>query len=260
MKKKLTSINILLLILTFWFTTLSCKQIFFDENKPYSLKTIFKISYMKPLIINSQLITIKNNIISCFDKASGINEWNYQLKNKIIATPSTDGNFIYVVTSYELVSIDLSNGKEIWRKESTDEFISEVFYYKENLYILGRERLYSIASKLENPQKTKIESVGQVHINQILDFKILVNKKITPLIFEDMLYIVIQDNISQIFSKIVGIQLDDYNMSKLWSYSANSEIISELNLDNNKIFFSTKDGKMNCLNILDGTPCFSIQH
>ena len=235
-----------------------------DKANSYILKKASNKDYLQPLVKNNDVFVVDKDKLICVDNKSGAQKWTYSFKYDILATPVTDGEFVYAVTPYELASIRIDSGREVWRKETTDKFISQVFYYKDNLYILGNERIYSIASKLENPKVTELESVGQVHINQILDFYTLISDKIGVVISydTDIAFVVLYDNKVNAFSELVAIKLNDYNLLKLWSYDAKLEITSIISYNHatESIYFTTEDGSIHCLNVSDGSIRFSQKY
>ncbi len=233
------------------------------NNRPtyYLLNAYSHRDYAKPLIVGDMVITIHDNHLYCRNKETGDLRWVYDFKNNLQGTPATDGTYIYAITPYELSSIDIETGSEVWEKESTEKFISEVFYYKDNLYILGPERLYSIASKLEEPQADGSESVGQVHINQILYDLNMINEDIGAVIdfVTDTAFMVLFENKTNTYSKLVAIKLSGYNMKKMWSYSTETEITSIVGVSNGgqRLYFTTSDGKLHSLGVTTGTHLFS---
>ncbi len=261
--KKLLMISIIIILL---FSISYCTNDKSYSQNVYIIKPSSLKSYLQPLIVNDYLINVIGNKIICFSKEDGKLNWDYILKNSIIATPTSDGEFIYVVTSYELVSIDISTGKEVWRKESTDRFTSEAFYYKGNLYILSEEKFYSIASKLETKPMKNVESVGQVHINQILDFGNLINEKIGVLVdyISDKAFLIVYDNKTLTFNNLIALGLESYNLAKLWSYKANGEITSllfvdSLSKDKQYIYFVTNTNTLNKIDVSNGSLEYSKQ-
>ncbi len=230
------------------------------NNAFYVLKMTSPEDSARPIIVDNYTINNDGNKLHLREKDTGKIKWTYEFKHNLIGTPKTDMTFVYAVTSHELVSIDIETGNEVWKKETTSEFISEVFLYKENLYILGPERLYSIASKLEEPVNGRSESVGQVHINQILYDYNMINENIGVVINlnEDMAFIVLFENETNKFSRIVAIKISGYNMKQIWSYSSNMDINSILSFDDkNRVFyFSSVDGLVHALKMEDGSAIY----
>jgi outer membrane protein assembly factor BamB len=236
-----------------------------DSDRPEQtyrlLKAFSHRDYAKPVVVGDRVISTSDNRLYCRDKKTGDVRWVYEFKNDVQGTPATDGTYIYALTPYELASIDIETGNEVWEKESTEEFISEVFYYKDNLYILGHERLYSIASKLEDPKPAGAESVGQVHINQILYDYNMVNQDIGAVIdfHTDTAFMVLFENQTNTFTRLVAIKLSGYNMKELWSYSVDREIVSIMGVDDGgqRVYFSTADGVLHAVGLTTGKHVFS---
>ncbi|MFW5800154.1 MAG: PQQ-binding-like beta-propeller repeat protein [Spirochaetota bacterium] len=235
------------------------------HNDYYILKEAEKNKPGKPLVVENNIIFTEKNKLICVNNENKEIKWTQTLKHNILANPVTDGLFVYAVSPYELVSIDITDGKEVWRKESTREFISEAYLYKSNLYILGEERFYSIASKLEKPKNPDIESVGQVHINQILDFEAPIHKDIGVVINykDDMAFLVVADTKSLKYNKLIAVKLTNYNLSKLWKYQAEEDIISLMTYetinDRKNLYFISKGNILNCIDVNKGELSYSVE-
>lgn len=251
--KKHKKIFILIILFIVIMNILSCVDTK-AEHTTYILKEVNKKERIGELLIDDSIITIDGNNITCLNTAGTL--WKRSLKNPVIAAPATDGKYIYVVTDHELVSMDITKGgKEVWRKENTNKYISEVYYRDGNLYLLGAERFYSIASLLEKDGNKPVESVGQVHVNQILDFKSMINTKIGVVFHGKYAFLVVFNNRTNTYSDLVGIEVKSDNLLKLWTYNSKTEINSIIPdpKDYSHIYILENNKYIHKINIADGT-------